>query len=157
MSPVKPSAAPQGCTNLKLRQLGRRVTRLYDDEQRALGLKGTQYSLLSGAIKLGPVTQSTLAAALKLEPSTLTRNLQPLVARGLLRIEPGDTGRSHHVVATDAGRALREQAQQGWKRSQLALNRRLGPERVAALHALLDECLARLEEPHDGDHATGDD
>jgi hypothetical protein len=52
---------PRGCTNLKLRQLGRRVARLYDGDQRALGLKGTQYSLLSYVVKLGPVRPSDLA------------------------------------------------------------------------------------------------
>jgi len=141
-----PAAAPRGCTNLKLRQLGRRVARLYDEEQRALGLRGTQYSLLSWVVKAGPITQSALAAALSLDPSTLTRNLQPLVAAGWVSIEPGDDARCHHVSATEAGRALREAAQRGWKRSQSALNQRLGDERIWQLHALLDECMALLDQ-----------
>ena len=44
-------------------------------------------------------------------------------------------------------------AQREWKRAQLALNARLGDARVVALHALLDECLATIndaEEPVDG-------
>src|SRR5690606_32054087 len=41
------TAQPSGCTNLRLHRLGRRVARLYDEDLRALGLKGTQYSLLS--------------------------------------------------------------------------------------------------------------
>ena len=35
-------AAPRGCTNLKLRQLSRRVTRHYDAIVSAAGLKNTQ-------------------------------------------------------------------------------------------------------------------
>ena len=46
---------PQGCTNLKLRQLMRRVATHYDAEVGKTGLKGTQYSLLSYVVKLGPV------------------------------------------------------------------------------------------------------
>ncbi|MEG2632944.1 MAG: MarR family transcriptional regulator, partial [Comamonas sp.] len=38
---------PKGCTNLKLRQLTRLVTRHYDHYTAAAGLKTTQYSLLS--------------------------------------------------------------------------------------------------------------
>ena len=38
---------PQGCTNLKLRQLMRRVAQHYDAEVGKTGLRGTQYSLLS--------------------------------------------------------------------------------------------------------------
>jgi len=140
---------PVGCTNLKLRQLGRRVARLYEDDVRALGIKNTQYSLLSHVVKLGPLTQAALAAALGLNPSTLTRNLQPMVAKGWVRIDAGADARSHSVVVTAEGRALREQAQRAWKRSQLALNARLGETRVARLHALIDECAALLADPAD--------
>jgi DNA-binding MarR family transcriptional regulator len=140
---------PQGCTNLKLRQLGRRVARLYDEDMRALGLRGTQYSLLSYIVRFGPVGQAPLAATMGLDPSTLTRNLQPMVAAGWVRVEAGGDARSHLVVATEAGLALRERAQQAWKCSQMALNHRLGDQRVARLHALIDECSALLDSAAD--------
>ena len=85
---------PQGCTNLKLRQLMRRVTQHYDDEVGKSGLKGTQYSLLSHVVKLGPVRAVDLATAMKLSTSTLSRNLQPMVAAGWLMIGPGGDARS---------------------------------------------------------------
>src|SRR5207237_10136345 len=75
---------PQGCTNLKLRQLMRRVAQLYDAEVGKTGLRGTQYSLVSYVVKLGPVGPVDLARGMKLEASTLTRHLQPLVDAGLL-------------------------------------------------------------------------
>lgn len=139
------TAAPRGCTNLKLRQASRLVTRHYESFFAATGLKITQYSLLSHVVKLGPLRAGELAVAMQLEPSTLTRNLQPLLQQGLVRMHTGDDARSRLVEATDAGRALREQAQKAWKRAQTALNERLGVQRVAALHALLDECLPLLE------------
>jgi len=142
---------PVGCTNFKLHQLGRRVARLYEDDVRALGIKNTQYSLLSCVVNLGPVTQTALAATLVLDPSTLTRNLRPLVAKGWVRIDTGADARSHCVVATAEGRALQELARRAWKRSQLALNARLSEARVARLHALIDECLELLADPGD-DH-----
>ena len=46
---------PQGCTNLKLRQLVRVVGAHYDAEVGKTGLKTTQYSLLSYICKLGPI------------------------------------------------------------------------------------------------------
>ncbi|HEV8313408.1 MAG TPA: MarR family winged helix-turn-helix transcriptional regulator [Burkholderiaceae bacterium] len=139
-------AAPRGCTNLKLRQLSRRVTRHYDAIVSATGLKNTQYSLLSHVVVLGPIQLSALAAKMQLDPSTLTRNLQPLIAQGWLALEPGDDARSRRVIATPAGQALRIEAQRAWKRAQLSLNERLGDERVARLHALLDECMALLDD-----------
>jgi DNA-binding MarR family transcriptional regulator len=140
-----------GCTNFKLRQLSRLVARHYEAHLAPAGLKGTQYSLLSGVVKLGPVRSGELAAAMQLDASTLTRNLQPLVDQGWVRVRPADNdARCRIVEATDSGRALRERAQRLWKQAQLALNRRLGAPRVAALHELLDGCAAELARPQSG-------
>ncbi len=136
---------PQGCTNLKLRELSRVVTRHYDAYVAPIGLKNSQYSLLSHVVLLGPLRPGELAARMKLDASTLTRNLQPLIAAGWVVLGPGDDARSRSVQATEAGRAKRAEAQKAWKQAQLALNARLGPERVAALHDLIDGCLAVLD------------
>lgn len=143
------TTVPQGCTNLKLRQLSRAVTRHYDAYVAPLGLKNTQYSLLSHVVKLGPIRPGDLAQHMRLDASTLTRNLQPLAAQGWLTLSPGDDARSRLVEATDAGRAKRTEAQRAWKQAQLALNERLGAVRVAALHAQIDECLDLLDGSED--------
>jgi DNA-binding MarR family transcriptional regulator len=144
-------AVPRGCTNLKLRQLSRAVTRHYDAYVAPTGLKNTQYSLLSHVVLLGPIRPTELAAQMRVEASTLTRTLQPLVAQGWLELGPGDDGRSRLVHATEAGRAKRAEGQRAWKHGQLALNARLGDERVIALHALIDDCLQHLDEPEPDD------
>jgi DNA-binding MarR family transcriptional regulator len=136
--------APRGCTSFKLRQLTRRVSQHYDRVVSACGLKTTQYSLLSHIEQLGPIRPSDLAAAMAMDASTLTRNLQPLVASGWAAIGPGADARSRLVIATPAGRAKRAEGQREWKRAQLALNEQLGAARVAALHALLEDCLGAL-------------
>ena len=137
-------ARPSGCTNLQLRQLMRRVAQHYDAELALAGLKTTQYSLLSHALKLGPVRPADLAAALKMDASTLTRNLKPLIAAGWLRLEPGTDGRSRSVVLTPEGQAKRQEAKQHWKAAQLHLNATLGEARVAALHILIHESMDLL-------------
>ncbi len=142
---------PQGCTNLKLRQLMRRVAQLYDAEVGKTGLRGTQYSLLSYVAKLGPIRPVDLARAMKVEPSTLTRNLRPLIAAGLLRQDAGPDARSRLVTVTDAGREKRQEAQRRWRVAQEALNQKLGPARVVALHALLDEAQDLLADMPEGE------
>lgn len=149
-APVK----PQGCTNLKLRQLMRRVAQHYDAEVGKTGLKTTQYSLLSCLVKLGPLKPGELAQVLKVDASTLTRNLKPLVAAGWLTLGAGTDGRSRIVNITEAGREKRQEAQRRWRVAQEAINNTLGVPNVLALHALIDDCLARLApvpdgEPHD--------
>jgi DNA-binding MarR family transcriptional regulator len=154
-STASAAAQPQGCTNLKLRQAARRVTAHYERYVAPTGLKITQYSLLSHVVKLGPLRLGELATAMQLGASTLTRNLAPLVQQGWVVLENDPTdARGRVVVATPAGTALRAEAQRAWKRAQLALNERLGQDRVAALHALIDECLPLLDEAPDGDNAA---
>ena len=111
---VKPTAVadvlkPQGCTNLKLRQLTRRVSQHYDLALAKTGLKTTQYSLLSHVVKLGPIRAVDLAGVMHMSTSTLSRNLQPLVAAGWVTLGPGPDRRSRQAMLTDAGRALRVQ------------------------------------------------
>jgi DNA-binding MarR family transcriptional regulator len=139
-----PIERPQGCTNLKLRQFMRRVTQHYDTEMSKVGLKTTQYSLLSHVEKLGPVRPLDLAASIKMEPSTLTRNLKPLVDSGWVTVLAGVDARSRLVEITDAGRAKRSQAKRHWRKAQDGMNEVLGMGNVAALHALIDQSMNKL-------------
>lgn len=135
---------PQGCTNFKLRQLMRRVAQYYDAELVKAGLKVTQYSLLSYVLKLGPIRPGALAQAMKMDASTLTRNLKPLIEAGWLALGAGLDGRSRLVSITESGRKKRQEAQRRWRVAQDGLNERLGIERVLALHALIDDALELL-------------
>jgi DNA-binding MarR family transcriptional regulator len=140
------STKPQGCSNARLRQLTRRVSQHYDHEMAKIGLKTTQYSLLSQVLQRGPIRPGDLAKAMVLDASTLTRNLKPLVAAGWITVVSGADSRSHLVAITEAGREKRVEAQRRWKAAQESLNELLGVERVLALHELIDGSLERFAE-----------
>lgn len=145
-------AKPQGCTNLKLRQLVRAVGAFYDAEVGKAGLKITQYSLLSYITKLGPIRAVELAQQMHMSASTLSRNLRPLIDAGWVEQAAGPDARSWLIRATADGQAKRAEAQRRWRAAQETVNQRLGAQRVIALHALIDESLALLdgaEEAHD--------
>jgi DNA-binding MarR family transcriptional regulator len=137
-------AKPRGCTNSKVRQLMRCLGQHYDAEVSQCGLRTTQYSLLTHVVRLGPLRPVDLAAEMKMTPSTLSRNLQPMVAGGWVSLVPGADARSRWVQATGAGEAKWREAQAHWKVAQQKLNAQLGSERVAALHSLIDDSLALL-------------
>lgn len=139
------NAAPQGCTNFKLRQLGRIVTRHYDRYLASAGLKNTQYTLLTHVVKLGPIRPIDLARRMQMDASTLTRNLQPMIAQGWLKVCAGNDARSRLLIATAEGQEKRKLGQHAWKKAQLALNDLLGTHRVSALHALLDASIEALD------------
>jgi DNA-binding MarR family transcriptional regulator len=146
---VETPVSPRGCSSQKVRRLSRRISQHFDRIVAGSGLKTTQYSLLSHVVQLGPIRPGELAQAMDLDASTLTRNLQPLVAAGWVVVGPGEDDRSRMVSATDAGRVKRAEAQRTWKRAQLAFNERVGAEAVARLHAAVEECLALLGDSAD--------
>ena len=137
-------AQPQGCTNFKLRQLLRSVSRLYDAEIAQAGLKGSQFSLLSHVLTLGPIAPSVLAERMGMDASTLTRNLRPLIDKGWVLQGPGADARSRAITVTPAGVAKHAEARLMWKQAQLALNQRLGKAEVAHLHEVLGQAQAAL-------------
>jgi hypothetical protein len=66
-------------------------------------------------------------------------------------MQPGPDARSRAIVATDAGRDKRQEAQRRWRVAQEQVNTTLGTHRVVALHALIDECTGLLAPPTEED------
>jgi DNA-binding MarR family transcriptional regulator len=139
-------APPQGCTNFKLRQLLRSVARLYDAELAQAGLKGSQFSLLSHVLQLGPIAPTLLAERMGMDASTLSRNLRPLIDKGWVLQGPGANARSRSITITPEGVDKHAEAKRHWKRAQLALNARLGNARVTELHRLIDGAQQLLQD-----------
>ena len=137
--------SPRGCTNYLLRQLMRRLDQHYDAELAKAGLRTTQYSLLSNVLQLEPVRPGELARAMKMQPSTLTRNLQPLVAAGWLALGAGDDARSRSVTLTTAGREKHAQARRRWRAAQSAVQDIVGTQPLGELHAAISHCMAALD------------
>lgn len=124
------------CTCYRLRKATRRVTAMYDEALAPAGLTVTQFSILAMVAITGPRPMSTLADALGMEPSTLTRTLKPLIERGDLVIEPGEDRRVKNVAITESGKEAAGLAVPYWREAQRRIERALGGE-VAELHTLL--------------------
>lgn len=147
LPPTNAAPAPQGCTNFQLRQLLRSVSKLYDAEIGQAGLKGSQFSLLSHVLTLGPISPSDLAARMGMDASTLTRNLRPLIAKGWVLQGPGADHRGRSIAITPAGQTKHTEARLHWRRAQQLLNQRLGEPAVAALHRQMAHAQAALTDP----------
>src|SRR6266700_2074349 len=106
----KPQPASTSCLCNALRRASRAVSRLYDEELRAVGLRTTQYSLLSLLGRVGEVRQGELSGQTLLDETTLTRALRPLVAGGWVAVRAGEDRRERLVAITAEGAAKLEQA-----------------------------------------------
>jgi DNA-binding MarR family transcriptional regulator len=126
-----------GCLVGRARMLSRALTSLYEEELRAFGVKASQINLLVIVAKAGPVRRGHLPRYINLEPSTLTRALSVLLARGLVReSDGGAAGRNAPVEITDAGLALLADMGPGWRRAQAKAEALLGAEMAARMRGL---------------------
>lgn len=136
-----------GCTCFKLRSLSRRVTQFYDRALAACGLKVTQFSLLAHALRAqreGSLSVSELARLLASDRTTVTRNLRPLVAAGLIEVGAGGDARSRSVVVTPAGAAAYRAALPIWREAETRMRVLLGGDQIAQLHDLIAAALPRF-------------
>ncbi|HEX4596979.1 MAG TPA: MarR family winged helix-turn-helix transcriptional regulator [Burkholderiaceae bacterium] len=136
-----------GCTCGRLRRLTRRITAVYDHALAPCGLRVTQFSLMSGLLKLQAPTLAELAETMDMERTTLLRNLRPLVAAGWVRVEARAHSRRREARLTPAGHAKWTQARRFWRVAQSAVNSTLGESEVARLHQRLDRYLSQLRSP----------
>ena len=134
------------CTCLRVRMAARRVTQLYDRHLEPAGLTITQFGLLGHVALMPDVTIGGLADTLAMDPTTLTRNLAPLVNRDLVRSEadPHDR-RVRRLTLTPAGRQALDAAVPLWTQAQENLAARVGAADAQALNDLLDRALTNLE------------
>ena len=130
------------CTCATLRKAARVITQVYDAALRPAGLKATQFTLLATLAKLGDVPLTQLAEALVLDRTTLTRNLGPLTARGLVSIEHEKDQRVRTISLTGSGRRLFEQALPHWQKAQSRLVQDLGHERWSGF---IDDLVATVD------------
>lgn len=135
---------PKGCTCFRLRRTARRMTQIYDNHLAPSGLTLTQFSLLANVVRRDPPTMQELARAMGMDRTTVTRNLKPLLSRGLLAIVPGNDRRIKCVAITESGREMWREARILWCAAQNEIEVRLGEQEVAELHRQLDDSFARL-------------
>jgi len=101
----------------------RRITRLYDDALRPADLTITQFTLLAVIQGFSPGSITALGEALSIDRTTLTRNLKPLEAAGL--VERGDEGvrRQRAIKITERGRKKLKAAYPLWRAAQEGLEK----------------------------------
>lgn len=142
--PSVPRLSPLECTCFRVRSAARRVTQIYSRHLAPVGLKISQFSLLGHVAAQGPVSIGRLSELLSTDRTTLTRNLRPLLADGLVeRADSGDR-RRHELVATPAGRALFKRALPLWAGAEHEVRETLGGQLTGELHQALEQSMEKL-------------
>jgi DNA-binding MarR family transcriptional regulator len=135
---------------MRMRRATRRVTQLYDHALEPSGLTVSQFGLLAYLIGASQAPSNassigTIAEWLGMDPTTLNRNLKPLLAKGLVRNAPDSAdGRIRVVRITEKGRRALLKAVPFWQSAQTRVDKTLGPQVTAELNELLDTSASSL-------------
>ena len=120
---------------MRVRRLNRRVTAIYDRCVRPHGVTTAQVNILAAIVKLGPerATAAELSRTLELEPSTTSRNLDRIDAKGWIARRGSGDGRRESIVLTTAGKRAFLDVRESWEAAQHEARRELGAELVKSL------------------------
>ncbi len=129
------TSSPCNCMNL--RRASRAVTQFYDDRLKPCGLTVTQLGLLRHIAGCNPPTISEAAKQIRIDRTTLNRNLKPLTEAGFIVITVGQDSRIRLITLSAAGQQAMEEGGRLWEQAQLALQDYLGDADLGKLGQLL--------------------
>jgi DNA-binding MarR family transcriptional regulator len=130
----------RGCLAVRLRILNRVVTKIYDDGLRPLGVKTSQLNILVVTAKLGLARPAEVCERLQMDTSTLSRNVERMMAKDWLEVVEDDDGRAQPFRLTAKGRRLLERAMPAWEKAQERVKKLIGVDTLASI----DDAVQRI-------------
>ncbi len=137
----------RSCMAFRARALSRRITAIYEEAIRPLGLRASQMNVMTAVAAAGGARLSTIAEMIAIEPSSLSRVVDVMSRNGWveLRLDPDDE-RARIVALTRRGAALYREALPGWRRAQARTRELLGEDGAETFVDLANRSL-RLRAP----------
>ncbi|HWR07087.1 MarR family winged helix-turn-helix transcriptional regulator [Sporomusa sp.] len=124
---------------MNIRRASRAVTQFYDDVLKPSGLTVAQLSLLRHLEMAKIATISNLAKMMRIDRTTLNRNMKPLIEAGFIAVNPGKDSRTREIKLTTAGKNAADKGWALWGESQAALKEYMGEVDLARLVQLLSK------------------
>ncbi len=127
------------CVSGRTLQMARIVSARFDEALRPYGITAHQMTLLSMIALRGSFTAREMIPFLKMDQSTLSRNLARLETRGLLKSQPDkEDARSQRISLTPSGRKTWRAANAGWRDAQDWARDAFGEEDMAELRRIAE-------------------
>lgn len=137
---------PRVCVNAKLRKLHRLLNTAYQNKINPFGLRGSMLSILFIIGKRKGVNQKTIADALVLDQSTMSRDLKKLIQKGWVAKSTGKDSRYSQLALTQEGHALLEEVTPIWEALQNKITTILGDFNVQQIDQITGAIKANLTE-----------
>ncbi len=137
-SKAHPGAARMAsdCVASRVRLINRCISGLYDEALRPHGIRISQGNILVAVAHLGEAKPSSICRALRIEKSTLSRDVELMKRQGWIESDPPAGGRNQVLRATPQGLALLDAAIPAWESAQAKALELLGETGVGQLHQM---------------------
>jgi len=122
-----------------MRRASQAITEVYDEFLEPSNLKLGQFSLLKHINQLGPISVSDLALIMRLDRTTLVRNLKPLEKDGLVEDISAEGTRNRQLKLTAKGIETYRLAEKLWEKAQNFLEEYLGKDNIDTFTVLLSK------------------
>ncbi|NVE93529.1 MarR family winged helix-turn-helix transcriptional regulator [Altererythrobacter lutimaris] len=125
------------CVAGRTLQIARIIGAHYDKALAETGVTPQQLTLLSMICKMGSPSASAMLPFLKMDQSTLSRNLERMVAKGWLEASPSEQdARVRCYSTTSQGEAAMVEAHAAWQHAQSWAEEALGTSGINGLKSI---------------------
>lgn len=122
------------CIGARLRVINRVITGVYDDALKPFGIKISQVNILVVASQLEAATPSKVGSILKMDRSTISRNVERMKRKGWLKKAVAtDDNRSHLLKVTKKGERALKDILPAWRGAQRETIKILGKQTAGAI------------------------
>lgn len=123
------------CTNM--RRASRSLSHLYDVFLKPSGLNVAQYALLNHLKRHSPIKMNDFSHVMRLERTTLLRNLKPLIAQGFITIDLPEHEKAKIIQLSPKGYDILTTALPYWEQAQKSIAEQITEEELQTfLHVL---------------------
>jgi DNA-binding MarR family transcriptional regulator len=121
---------------VRVRLINRVISALYDEALRPFGLRISQANILVAVANMPEARPAHVSRILRIEKSTLSRDLEVMKRNGWLQSDPATGGPNQTVRLTREGKKLLARIKPSWEGAQAQATRLLGDDGAAALDML---------------------
>jgi DNA-binding MarR family transcriptional regulator len=124
------------CIAVRVRLINRVISALYDDALRPYGLRISQVNILAAVAHRGETRPAEVSRILRIEKSTLSRDVELMKRNGWLESEPPTGGRNQTIRVSPEGLKLLGRVQPSWEEAQAEAKLLIGEDGEAALRQM---------------------
>jgi DNA-binding MarR family transcriptional regulator len=124
------------CIAVRVRLINRVITALYDEALRPFALRISQANILSAIAILRESRPAEVSRILRIEKSTLSRDVELMKQKGWLQSDPATGGRNQTIRLTTQGKRILAKIQPSWEKAQADAKLLIGEDGEAALRQI---------------------